>query len=183
MQYLNLYLAFFRIGLFTFGGGYAMLPMLERECVTKTGWITKDELLDIFSISQCTPGVIAVNTATYIGNKKGRLPGAICTTLGVISPSLIIITLIAALLENFAEYAVVQHALAGIRVAVSALIVATVVKLIKSNVRSAMQIVMAVFAFFVVGVFGASPVIVVLVAGLFGFLYLGRPVKKEEDHE
>ena len=114
----ELYRSFFTIGALTFGGGYAMLPMLERELVEKHHWVTQEEILNYFAIGQCTPGIIAVNTATFVGYKRRKVVGGIVTTLGVISPSLIIITVIAALLSNFMDILWVQHAFAGIRVAV-----------------------------------------------------------------
>ena len=131
---LDLFCAFFRIGLFTFGGGYAMLPLLQREIVEKKKWATEEEMLDYFAVGQCTPGVIAVNTATFVGFKEKKLSGAIFATLGVVSPSLVIITVIAALLSNFAHIAAVQNAFAGIRVAVCVLIFNSIVKLWKKSV-------------------------------------------------
>ena len=112
--YLDLFLTFAKIGVCTFGGGYAMLPILQREVVEKKGWATEEELTDYFAIGQCTPGIIAVNTATFIGQKYKGILGGVLATLGVVFPSLIIITLIAAFLQNFASYPVVAHALAGI---------------------------------------------------------------------
>ena len=113
----TLFFTFFKIGLFTFGGGYAMLPLLQREIVEKKKWATEEEMLDYFAVGQCTPGVIAVNTATFVGFKEKKLSGAVFATLGIVSPSLVIITIIAALLSNFAHIAAVQNAFAGIRVA------------------------------------------------------------------
>ena len=109
--YLDLFLTFAKVGVCTFGGGYAMLPILQREVVENKGWATEEELTDYFAIGQCTPGVIAVNTATFIGYKYKGIIGGILTTLGVVFPSLIIITLIAAFLSNFAHIPAVQHAL------------------------------------------------------------------------
>jgi len=174
MQALKLYAVFFQIGLFTFGGGYAMLPLLERECVNKYHWCTRDELLDIFAIGQCTPGVIAVNTATFLGRKQGGFLGAVAATLGVVSPSLIIICIIAALLQNFMDVPAVQHALTGIRVAVTALIFSMTIKLIKTNWKKPIDYIIGILAFLVVGIFGANPAIVVVVAGLTGLFYYGR---------
>ena len=131
---LDLFCAFFRIGLFTFGGGYAMLPLLQREIVEKKKWATEEEMLDYFAVGQCTPGIIAVNTATFVGFKEKKLSGAIFATLGIVSPSLVIITVIAALLSNFAHIAAVQNAFAGIRVAVCVLILNSIVKLWKKSV-------------------------------------------------
>ena len=158
----DLYRTFFTIGAMTFGGGYAMLPMLEREVVNKHKWSTQEEILDYFAIGQCTPGIIAVNTATFVGYKEKGVAGGIAATLGVISPSLIIIVLIAMVLENFMHIAWVQHAFAGIRVAVCALIVSSVVKLVKSNVKKHWHIALALCAFAVVALLGLSPVWVVI---------------------
>lgn len=134
--YFDLFLTFAKVGACTFGGGYAMLPILQREVVEKKGWATDEELTDYFAVGQCTPGIIAVNTATFIGYKHKGIPGGILTTLGVVFPSLIIITAIAAFLSNFAEYPIVQHALAGINAAVVALIASSVLKLGKSTLKN-----------------------------------------------
>ena len=133
---IDLFLAFARVGMLTFGGGVAMLPMLERECVQRFGWVNNDELTDYFAIGQCTPGIIAVNTATFVGSKQRGALGAAVATLGVISPSIVIILIIAAVLNGFADNPYVIHAFAGIRAAVCALMVNAVVRLCKSNVRA-----------------------------------------------
>jgi len=134
--YLDLFLTFAKVGVCTFGGGYAMLPILQREIVEKKGWATDEELTDYFAIGQCTPGVIAVNTATFIGRKYKGIPGGVFSTLGVVFPSVVIITLIAAFLSNFADIPVVQHALAGVNACVVALIASSVVKLGKSSLKN-----------------------------------------------
>ena len=182
---LAMYVSFFQIGLFTFGGGYAMLPMLEKECVDKHAWTTRDELLDIFALAQCTPGVIAVNTATFLGKKQAELPGAVMATLGVISPSLVIISFIAALLKNFADLEPVQHALAGVRAAVTALIFASVYKMAKGALKDPLSWGVAIVAFLLVALFGASPVAIVVAAALIGFLFFGGRKRsgKEGDTE
>lgn len=133
--YLDLFATFFRIGLFTFGGGLAMLPMLEKEVVQKKGWATYDELVDYFAIGQCTPGIIAVNTATFVGYTKKKWKGAAIATLGVVSPSLVIIIFIASLMTSFASLEIVQHALAGIRIGVCVLIGQAVWKMMKTGVK------------------------------------------------
>lgn len=176
---ISLFVSFAKIGVMTFGGGLAMLPMLERELVESKKWVTHEEILDYYAVGQCTPGIIAVNTATFVGYKKSKVPGAIFATLGMIFPSLVIISVIAAVLSNFADIPAVQHAFAGIRIAVCALIVSATVKLGKSNVKKLSHIILAVAAFIVVAVFGASPVIVVFGAAAAGLL-LGRFGKKEE---
>ena len=133
--YLDLFLTFAKVGVCTFGGGYAMLPILQREVVEKKQWATDEELTDYFAIGQCTPGIIAVNTATFIGHKYKGIAGGILATLGVVFPSLIIITIIAAFLQEFASYPVVAHALAGINAAVVALIAVSVFKLGKTTLK------------------------------------------------
>ncbi|MBQ1892565.1 MAG: chromate transporter [Clostridia bacterium] len=171
----KLFSAFMRIGAFTFGGGYAMLPMLERECVDKTGWVTRDELLDYFAIGQCTPGVIAVNTATFIGKKERGFIGAVVTTAGVVLPSFVIISVLTALLANFAEIPAVKYALHGIRVAVGVLILNTVIKLVKQKVKGFFGYALCVLAFVLVALppviglpFRISPVFVVIGAAIAG---------------
>ena len=147
-ELLELYWTFVRIGCVTFGGGYAMLPILERELVDKRHWTTMDDLRDYFSIGQCTPGVIAMNVSTFIGQKKDGVKGALAAGLGFLTGPLVIITLIAAFLQNFAQYPVVQHAFAGIRVCVCVLILQAVLRLWKKSVvdAAALAIFLVVFA-------------------------------------
>jgi chromate transporter len=168
--YLELIITFFKIGIMTFGGGYAMLPIIQREVVEKKQWATEAEILDYYAIGQCTPGIIAVNTATFIGNKQKGVLGGFLATFGLVFPSLIIISVIAAVLTNFAEIAAVQHALAGIRVAVVVLVGYSVKKLAKSGVRGAFGWCLFVLTFLVSALFGASPVLVVVLAAVAGIL-------------
>lgn len=135
--YLNLFLTFAKVGVCTFGGGYAMLPILQREVVEKRGWATEDELADYFAIGQCTPGIIAVNTATFVGYKHKRHLGGLLATLGVVFPSVVIITVIAAFLGSFTHIPVVQHALSGVNACVVALIANSVLKLGRSTLKTA----------------------------------------------
>ena len=135
-EFLQLFLVFAQVGVCTFGGGYAMLPILQREVVEKRGWCSEDELADYFAIGQCTPGVIAVNTATFVGSKRKGIPGGIVATLGMVFPSVVIITIIAAFLQNFAHIPAVGHAFAGVRAAVVALIASSVWKLAKTTVKN-----------------------------------------------
>ena len=168
---LDLFCAFFRIGLFTFGGGYAMLPLLQREIVEKKHWATEEELLDYFAVGQCTPGIIAVNTATFVGFKEKKLSGAIFATLGIVAPSLVIITIIAALLSNFAHIAAVQNAFAGIRVAVCVLILNSIVKLWKKSVvdKLTLGVFIAVFLRSVL-LSHVSPVVFIVAAAVLGIV-------------
>ena len=133
-QVLELYWTFVRIGCVTFGGGYAMLPILERELVDKRHWTNMDDLRDYFSIGQCTPGIIALNVSTFIGEKRAGVKGAIAATVGFLTGPIIIILLIAMFLKNFAALPVVQHAFAGIRVCVCVLILQAVLRLWKKSV-------------------------------------------------
>ena len=132
----TLFRTFFGMGAVTFGGGYAMLPLLQRTVVEKYGWATEEELLDYYAIGQCTPGIIAVNTATFIGYKYKGIWGGICATLGVVFPSVVIISLLAAFLSSFADIPAVQHALAGVNACVVALIATSVIKLGKSSLKN-----------------------------------------------
>lgn len=166
----DLFCAFFRIGAFTFGGGYAMLSMLQREVVENKKWATDEEVLDYYAVAQCTPGVIAVNLATFVGHKKKGVIGAAAATFGVVLPSLIIITVIAAILQNFMEYEIVQHIFGGIRVAVAVLIVNAVVTLGKKALADKLCIAIAIVAFAVSVAFRSlSPIFIVLAATLVGF--------------
>ena len=169
-ELFELFLAFARIGGLTFGGGYAMLPMLQREAVEKQGWVTEEELMDYYAMGQCIPGVIAVNTATFIGNKVKGLPGAIAASLGVISPSLVIIIAIAAFIQSFSDLPIVQNAFAGIRVGVCVLILSAVLKLFKKAIID--KFTLGLFAVvFLLSIFtDISPIVFVIVSALAGII-------------
>lgn len=178
--YLDLFATFFRIGLFTFGGGYAMLPMLESEVVNKKHWATYDELMDYFAVGQCTPGVIAVNTATFIGFNQKKVPGALVATAGVVAPSLIIIMLIASVLTNFAEIPAVQHALSGIRIAVCVLIFKAVLKMMKSGIRDIYGICIFAAALVCTYLNWLPTVAIVIIAAVLGILLRALKSGKEK---
>lgn len=182
MKYLfQLYLVFFKIGLTTFGGGYAMLPLLQAEIVEKRGWCSQEELLNYFAVGQCTPGIIAVNTATFVGYKQKGLKGAIMATLGMVSPSLVIILLIASVLAKYADNVWVGHAFAGIRVAVCALVLSSIVKLWKSGIKDKWGMVLFLIAFVLVAFFNVSSVWPVLAAIALGvILQLVREVRRQD---
>lgn len=164
----DLFVSFFKIGLFTFGGGYAMLPMLQREVQDRHGWVTEEEILNYYAIGQCTPGVIAVNTATFVGTKLAGVVGGAVATLAVVCPSVIIITVISTVLKNFSEIVVVQHAFAGIRVAVAALVVSSVWKLYRKGVKGALANGIFAASLLLVVLLDLSPVWVVLAALILG---------------
>lgn len=169
-QLWQLFVTFAIVGVTTFGGGYAMLPALQREVVDKRKWASDEEVMDWYAIGQCTPGVIAVNTATFVGQKQAGVIGGIFATLGVVFPSLVIITIIAAFIQNFAHLAAVQKAFAGIRVCVCVLILNAVVKLWKKSVVDWKTLVIfaAVFAGSVF--LSVSPVVYVIIAALAGIV-------------
>ena len=174
----DLYGTFFRIGILTFGGGLTMLPMLKYEVVEKKGWTTEDELLDCYAIGQCTPGIIAVNTATYVGYKKAGVSGGIFATLGMVSPSLIIITLVAAFLREWMDNVWLQHALAGIRGMICALMLHTVLTLAKKSLVSPSCWIICIAAFLIVMLTGFPTIGIVALAGLIGVI-LGKAGTKQ----
>lgn len=184
----NLYGAFFRIGIFTFGGGLTMLPMLKYEIVEKRHWTTEEELLDCYAIGQCTPGIIAVNTATYVGYKKHKILGGIWATLGMVSPSIIIITAVAAFLKQFMSNVWLQHALMGVRGIVCALMLNTVIGLAKKSLIH--PICWAICGVvFVLAVFTSVPTIVLVLVSAIAGIFLAQfgmkeyMKKKEADNE
>lgn len=168
MILLNLFLTFARIGVCTFGGGYAMLPILQREIVDSHHWATEDELMDYYAIGQCTPGVIAVNTATFIGYKTQGVLGAVAATAGLVFPSLVIITVIAAFIQQFAHLATVQRAFAGIRIAVCALVLHSVYNMAKKGVHDILTVLILAVTFIAVAFFHISPIIAIVCAGVLG---------------
>ncbi len=177
-QLWELFWTFAKMGVITFGGGMAMLPILQREVVDSKGWATEEELTDYYAIGQCTPGIIAVNTATFIGQKCGGVAGGIVATLGLIFPSLVIISFLAALISNFAELAWVRNAFAGIQVCVCILIFNAVIKLLKKSVvdkRTAVIFILVLAG----GVFlDISPVWFVLAAAAAGIVLKNLEAKR-----
>ena len=173
---LDLYWTYLKIGCVNFGGGYAMLPLLERELANKKGWVTMDELRDYFAIGQCTPGVIALNVSTFVGQKRKGVAGAIAAMLGFLTGPIAIILILAAFLRNFAELEAVQHAVAGIRVCVCVLIVQAVLRLWKKSVVDpfTLALYLVILALFSVSSFTSLlPVkipaaVLVILAGLAG---------------
>lgn len=167
---VKLFLIFAKIGAMTFGGGYAMLPILQREIVDKYKWATEEEVMDYFAIGQCTPGIIAVNTATFIGQKTKGVLGGIFATLGLVFPSLVIISMLAGVIEAFSDIVWVQNAFGGIRVCVCVLILNSVVKLSKKAVVD--KITLLIFLAVTLASFftDLSPVIFILIAAVAGIL-------------
>ena len=174
MIYLELFIAFAKIGVLTFGGGYAMLPIIQREIVEKKKWVTEAEVMDYYAIGQCTPGVIAVNTATFTGRHIAGSLGGICATAGVVFPSIVIITFIAALIRGFAYFKPVQDALAGIRVCVCVLIFNAVVKMWKKAVVDRVTLILYALILAASVFWNASPILMVVIAAVAGLIVKGR---------
>ncbi len=175
----ELYTTFLKVGGLTFGGGMAMLPMLKKEVIEKKNWSTEEELLDIYAIGQCTPGIIAVNTSTYIGYQQAKIPGAICGTLGMVTPSLLIISLIASILNRFITEPVVMHALAGIRVTVCALMLSTVISLAKAGIKDKLGC-LVFLAGFLLATFSPIPTIVLVVCAAGIGIFVNRNRKETQ---
>lgn len=174
---LELFLTFARIGAFTFGGGYAMLPLLDHEIVEKKGWITEDELTEMTIIAESTPGPIAINCATYTGQHAAGFKGAVAATVGMVLPSFLIILLISWFLEDLLSYPAVEHAFRGIRIAVALVITRAAAKMIQKMLKSAenrkISLIFAVVCFalvFTLDVLGVhfSTIYLILIAGLAG---------------
>ena len=167
-ELLKLYITFLRIGLLCFGGGYAILPILEKEIIKNHAWATQEEIMDYFAIGQCTPGLIAVNIATFIGNKRKGIMGGIIATLGFATPSVIIILILSVLLQNFADYTLVKHAFAGIRVAVSILVLNTVLSMWKSSVVDFISFCIFAAVFLISLFTSVTPIIPILASAIAG---------------
>lgn len=182
----DLFSIFFKIGLCTFGGGIAMLPILERELAEKRNWTTGDELLDYFAIGQSTPGIIAVNVATFIGYKRAGLIGGCVATFGMVFPSIIIITLIAKFISNFSEIEWVQKALKGINVAVAAILTSAVYKFSKKSVKNLFGFLLLVIAFLLIFVFNVGTAYVIFGSAILGVILVscrGEFRKEEAVHD
>ena len=180
----ELYLCFLQIGAVNFGGGYAMLPLLQRELEDRRRWCTTDELMDYFAIGQCTPGIIALNVSTFVGNKIGGTAGALSALAGFLTVPIALILVIAALLQNFVTYPIVVHALAGIRVCVCVLVLQAVLRLWKKSVPDLKALVLYIVILLLAVFSGLLPVSVptaalVIAAGVFGFFLAPTPAAKD----
>ena len=186
---LELFLTFSKIGLFTFGGGYAMIPLIENATVTKKEWITHEEMMDITVIAESTPGPIAINCATYVGLKKKGILGAVAATLGVILPSFLIILLISFFLDRFFEIKWVASAFKGIKIAVGILILDAAVKMIKKMKKRPLPIIIlsvAFIAMMIINIFALriSTIVLMLAAAIAGLsVYLIRRRSRREASE
>ena len=177
-QLLEIFFVFFRIGLFTIGGGYAMLPIIQKEVVETKCWMTDEEFLDAISLTNSLPGPLATNSATFVGYRISRVPGAVAAILGAATPSVIIILLIAMVFTNIMDYPVVQYIFDGVRPAVVALILYAVIKLAKSaKIGQYLNWLVALLGFVAIAVLGWHPIVVVVLAAAYGILLRGRVVR------
>lgn len=176
----KLFQLFFKIGLFTFGGGYAMLPLLKAEVVNKRRYLTEEELLDLYSIGQCTPGIIAVNVATFIGYQQKGIKGAIASTMGIIFPSLIIIISLATVLSHFMDNRYVSYAFAGIRICVVALIADIIYDLARKNIKDYLNTIIFLASLALLIGTSISAVTLILLMAIFSLAFgeLKRKIKK-----
>ena len=173
----SLFISFARIGVLTFGGGYAMLPMMQSEIVEHRKWATESEMMDYYALAQCTPGAIAVNVSTFIGYRRRGVLGGVIATLGLVFPSLVIICVIAAFLGNFADSALVKNAFAGIRVGVAVLMVNSVVKLAKAAIVDYKAVILFLLVFAGAVFTPVSPALFVIAAAVAGILIKSLEVK------
>lgn len=169
-QLLQLFFVFFKIGAITFGGGMGMLPFLENDLADKRGWTTRDELLDYYAIGQSTPGIVAVNVSTFIGYNRCGIAGGIFATLGVVTPSVIIITIIALFLQNFMDILWVQKAMKGINVAVAAMLTKSTISFAQRGIKDFLGLLLFLLAFVCIAVFKINTIWVIVLSALIGIV-------------
>jgi len=167
-ELLEIFLLFFKMGAVTFGGGYSMLPILRREIVARRAWLTEEQVIDFFAVGQTLPGIIASNVSVFIGYQRRKTPGAIAAALGVVTPSIIIITLIAALMQDFQNNPLVRHAFKAISICVCALILDAVISMWKRGVKDWVGVIICVAVFALAVFTQLSPVWLVIAAALAG---------------
>lgn len=181
----NLYFSFAKIGTFTIGGGLAMMPMMQSELIEKRKWITDEELIDYYAVGQSTPGIVAVNVATFVGYKQMGIIGGIFATLGMVTPSLVIIMILASLINSINDFPIIQKALKGINVAVSALLTSTIINFMKKTIKKFTNAIFMMISFLLVFVFKLPSFWIILFALLIGVVLTYKEKKKvaavEED--
>ena len=181
----NLYYSFAKIGTFTIGGGLAMMPMMQSELIEKRKWITDEELIDYYAVGQSTPGIVAVNVATFVGYKQMGIVGGIFATLGMVTPSLVIIMILASLINSINDFPIIQKALKGINVAVAALLTSTIINFMKKTIKKFTNAIFMMISFLLVFVFKLPSFWIILFALLIGVVLTYKEKKKvaavEED--
>lgn len=174
----ELFLTFLRIGAFTFGGGYAMLPLIQRETVEEKGWISDEDILEVVAIAESTPGPIAINSATFVGYRVAGFAGAFWATLGVVLPSFVVISVISLILSEFSELRVVKYAFLGIRAGVLALLIKALISMLKKSERTLFALLISIGAFVFAGIFDFNTIIILIVSALLGFAVLVAKARK-----
>lgn len=169
-----MFFSFLKIGAFTIGGGYVMLPLIEQEFVSRRKWVSKNEIVDIFAISQSMPGVIAINASLFVGYKIGKLTGALIAAAGMILPSFFSILIIAVFFIRYNSMPVIQNAFSGIRAGVTALIFLTAIKLAKFVIKTKKDVIIAALTFSLIAFFDVHPIFVILFSSFLGFLFYRR---------
>lgn len=181
----NLYFSFAKIGTFTIGGGLAMMPMMQSELIEKRKWITDEELIDYYAVGQSTPGIVAVNVATFVGYKQMGIIGGIFATLGMVTPSLVIIMVLAGIINSINDFPIIQKALKGINVAVAALLTSTIINFMKKTIKKFTNAIFMMISFLLVFVFKLPSFWIILFALLIGVVLTYKEKKKvaavEED--
>ena len=175
---LNLYSSFAKIGTFTIGGGLAMMPMMQAELIEKRKWITDEELIDYYAVGQSTPGIVAVNVATFVGYKQMGIIGGIFATLGMVTPSLVIIMILAGLINSINDFPIIQKALKGINVAVAALLTSTIINFMKKTIKKFTNAIFMLISFLLVFVFKLPSFWIILFALLIGVVLTYKEKKK-----
>ena len=175
---LNLYFSFAKIGTFTIGGGLAMMPMMQSELIEKRKWITDEELIDYYAVGQSTPGIMAVNVATFVGYKQMGIIGGIFATLGMVTPSLVIIMILAGLINSINDFPVVKKALKGINVAVAALLTSTIINFMKKTIKKFTNAIFMLISFLLVFVLKLPSFWIILFALLIGVVLTYKEKKK-----
>ena len=188
-EFLNIFWAFLRVGMFTFGGGYAIIPVIEREIIKKRAWITMDEVIEYYTVSQIMPGMIGVNLSIFIGNKQKGVFAGFLAAIGFVLPGTTLITFIALFISNFADIPIVQHAFAGIRIAVAALILDTVLKLVKGVFKDIKTLILYISIFVLsalpsglIPAFFSSPAFLVVTSGIIGLILYRQKKQKPPEN-
>lgn len=174
MTFFKIFLTYFKIGVLTFGSGYTMLPLLERELIEKQQWIDNDTLYDYFALAQSVPGIVAVNTATFLGYRLKGFQGAVAAALGMILPSLILITVIAAFFRNLAEYEVIQKIFRGLNIAITALLIKTLWNMGRRSIKDLVTAGIFLCALLINILWGVNPIYFIITGAILGLLFAGR---------
>jgi len=177
---LDIYMTFFKIGLFTFGGGYAMLPLIEREMVDRKKWVKEEDIVDVFALSQTMPGAIALNSSTLIGYRLGGMKASLCAMLGVITPSIIIITLIALFFNSYLDEPIVKAAFIGIRSGIVALVLKAGLRIAKAAVKDRLTLILCILAVFSIVVLDMNAIFLIIAGGSIGGIIYNIYPKKAQ---